>query len=133
MMKTEIRSADWQAFCEQFTRQHRGWLVTVDMESIEHQDVASASTRRRFAHDDPLQALMAVPNPHGTSLLVETGGERTTRVLIDRPVRLRLQQTDEKANAGICIDADDGQTMRLAFRVAAHPETVDGLTPSELG
>lgn len=134
MMETEIRFADWQAFCERFTRQHQGWLVTIDVGSMEpDQDAPPVRTRRRLTNNDPLKAVAAVPNPHGAILLVETGGAPTTRVLIGRPVRLRLQQTDEEANAGICIDADDGQTMRLAFRVAARPETADGLGPSEVG
>lgn len=137
MAEREIRRTEWREFCEGFTRRHRGWIVTV--EALEGGGARRKSRRpegprRRLADGEPLQTLTAVPNPHGMSLLMQVGGaEGTTRVLVSQPERLRVQQTSDGADAGLCIDSADGQTTRVAFRVAAHPEEMNGLSQSETG
>ncbi len=137
MIEREIPRTDWHRFAEEFTRRHRGWLVELDV--FPTKDAAECApaddeAQRQLARGLPLASLMAVPNPHGTSFVLQGGTERrTTRVLVARPKSVRVQKTADEADVGLCIDAEDGQTTRLAFRVASRPDTTNGLAGSELG
>jgi hypothetical protein len=126
MTEREIHPPQWRQFCDRFTQQHRGWPVSVDVlptdEAGERARPEPGRAARDIAHGDPLDALTAVPNPHGTSLLLQIGYDsQTTRVLVDQPVRVRLQQTEGGAHAGLSIDAANGQTTRLVFQAAVPP------------
>jgi hypothetical protein len=144
MAEKEIPYTQWREFCDRFAQQHRGWLVSIDTRQTPgaaqapQTRVAGAEEHeqpgRQVVHDVPLQSLTAVPNPHGTSLLLETGGDsHTTRILVAQPVRVRLQTAPDGADAGLCIDDADGQITCLEFRVAARPELTDGMVDTELG
>jgi hypothetical protein len=47
--------------------------------------------------------------------------------IINRPVRVALEETEEGAHKGLRIDAENGETTLLRFRSPAFPETVDGV------
>jgi hypothetical protein len=126
MVEQEIQPTQWRDFCDRFTQRHRGWLVAVDvldMRAGDGDEAAPQDTKHEVAHDVPLQAFVAVPNPHGASFLLQAGESgRPTRVLVERPVRLRVQQTDGSAGPLLYIDSADGLTTRFAFRAAPGPE-----------
>jgi hypothetical protein len=126
MVEKEIQPTQWRDFCDQFTQRHRGWLVAVDvldMRAGEFDDTAPQDKKQEVAHDVPLQALIAVPNPHGASFLLQAGDSGLpTRVLVEKPVRLRVQQTDGSAAPLLYVDSADGLTTRFAFRAAPGPE-----------
>lgn len=133
-MEKEIKPAEWQEFCERFSRHHGGKIVRID---VMEGPLCGAATSpcdlpREVVHDTPLRILAAVPNPHGTSLFVETGdGGRTTRVLVEQPTCVRIMQTDAGNDAGLCIDAAEGQTTRLTFRAVSPAERTDDLAETE--
>jgi len=131
----EIPRDEWYSFSDRFSRTHRGWLVTVSVDRADPRTRSpqlAAESRPYVVRNVPLGTLAAVPNPHGTSFVLQTSDRGRTRILVEQPRRLRLQTTDEGAEAALCIDADNGRTMRIAFRVVARPETTNGLTDAEL-
>jgi len=135
MVEQNIPRTDWRRFCDQFTHTHRGWLVTINVLSSPAADGTSAGTDSAtdIVHNIPLQTVAMVDDTRGISLVLCTGDQdRTQRVLVKQPVRMRLERTAEGADAALAIDTVDGRTARLAFRVAALPETANGLTEAEV-
>lgn len=116
----EIERPDWSGFLDGFSRQHEGWLVTVEQ-------VSTASSRPAVAARDlPLENVSA--DPDGT-ISVSVGGtpERHLTHIVPRAARLLVEETDEGVDRGIRIDRNYGRSTRVVFRSAVRPEDVDGI------
>ncbi len=111
-MTRELPSAEWRSFLESFTRQHDGWLVTV--ESVRGGD------REVKARGQPLEGVTA----RSPREIVITAGD-TTEVVTDAR-RLRVESVDG-VDSAIEIEQGDGTVTRVAFRTAIAPELVDGI------
>ncbi len=125
MTEQEIEKTRWREFCDEFTRKHHGSLIAVDALETDSARGESPppSADRRPAQNDALQAITAVPNPHGSSILIQAGdGDQKTRVLIEQPVRLRLRQSGDGGDEALHVDGADGRTIRLAFRTAPEQD-----------
>jgi hypothetical protein len=101
MSSPEISRRDWPAALERFSREHRGWLVTVGSSQEE-------------------RALRSVAA--GTDAVVVKLGDEELR--IDAPTAIRVEDTGLEIEAG-------GRVTRLRFRTTARPETLDGIAPAE--
>jgi hypothetical protein len=117
MKEIEIAASERSGFLSGFAQQHFGWLVRLRVRS----DVA----------EQPPTEYSAL-----TSLeLLQNGDIRIG--LAEEPklapsVRsVRLLQTDAGADAGLELVGANDTVVTLEFRVAAHPETIDGILPSE--
>jgi hypothetical protein len=116
----EIERPEWSGFCDGFSRQHEGWLVTVEQISIPSGPSAVE------ARELPLENVSA--DPDGT-ISVSVGGtsERHLTHIIPRAARLLVEETDEGVDRGIRIDGSYGPSTRVMFRSAIRPEEVDGI------
>lgn len=131
----EIPRAQWQSFCEEFSRSHQGWLATL---STIASDVLLANPE---AAEDNIE--IAVNEKLFQGITGETRGDKAELFIslgqrpdhithrISQPQRIRLEQTAEGAHRGLQIDAANGQTILLHFRAAAQLETLDGLSEAE--
>jgi hypothetical protein len=118
----DIPRAEWPAFLERFSREHRAWLATIH------------GVERRTP-------VTCVPSEAITALALEGNGpERTVRLTFRngislcalRPCTVRVQQTDDGSISALEIEAFDDVFVRVAFRVTARPEQLDGVAPGEL-
>ncbi len=133
MKSTEILPHQWPRFCEEFSRQHRGWLVTtsvLERSSDVLVDEMDASHAHRTARDLPFSGLSLEPSRRDLMLLLGEGKLHITEPIAD-VTRIRLLETDEGAHAGLRIDKSDDTGVLLRFRVAARPESLDGVAASE--
>ena len=125
---TDIPAPQWVKFCEEFSQQHRGWLVTT---SIRVQgkpgpgDEAEPAQIHLTARDLPFAGLQALENSQGLNLLLGDGKFRIHEH-IREVTSLHLLETMEGAHAGLRIDKGNGNSLLLNFRVHAPPESVDG-------
>ena len=118
MSVREIPIADWDAFLERFSREHRAWLASVERA---HPDAPS--------HAEVVErALRAIEADALTGIEIRFQ-EATVRV--EAPKTLRVDETDEGAARGLEIEDWSGERVRLRFRVAEPPGALDGLAPLE--
>lgn len=124
MPSVEIQRDDWDAALNAFTRVHDGWLVSLDL-------VDEDGTRTAI-HHLPL-AGVSVDRLHGeTAIVISTARSASDHVthVIAGARRVILRKTDTGADAALEIESRDGAATVLTLRVAALPETVDGVVPA---
>jgi hypothetical protein len=121
MPSIEVHRDSWDATLNAFTRVHDGWLVSVEL-------VSDAGTRTAI-HHLPL-AGVSVDRLHGETAIVisaaRSSSDHVTHV-IAAARRVFLRKTDDGADAALEIESRDGDRTVVKLRVAARPETVDGM------
>jgi uncharacterized protein DUF5335 len=119
---SEIPRPDWSRFLDEFSRAHRGWLMTVEEESPEG--------RRELVREVPLSGVSAALGGSRSDITIIAGPRETEWThRIDFPAALRLKKTPDGAEAGIEADSAGGMRTTIRFRSAVLPETVDGMLP----
>ena len=123
-MKTkEIPRNEWQEFFNIFSRQHEGWLVTLEI-------LGSEIGAQVEEHGLPFEGIVDEENAvQGHEILMMFGAKRDDHIThsISNPATVSLEQTDEGADAALAIESADGVTALLRFRSAVLPEMVDAV------
>jgi hypothetical protein len=128
MSVREIAPADWPSFLEQFSREHRAWLATLER-------VSEGGSRQAELVNRKLDSVTATASgPHAISIMVRFGTEKEPAevVKVDAPAALRVDETRDGAARGLEIEDDRGECTRLTFRVASPPGLLDGVAPGEV-
>ena len=123
-MKTkEIPRNEWQEFFNSFSRQHEGWLVTLEILGSE---IGAQVEERRLAFEGIVDEGDEV---QGHEILMMFGTKPNDHIThsINNPTTVSLEQTDEGADAVLAIKSADGVTALLRFRSAILPEMVDAV------
>lgn len=123
-MKTKkIPKSEWPKFFDSFSRQHEGWLSTLEIFSP---DIGAQVEERELAFegivDEWDEAL-------GNQISIMTGANPDDHIThtIARPTNVSLEQTDEGADVALAITSEAGAVALLRFRSPMLPEMVDGL------
>jgi hypothetical protein len=117
-----VPAVEWGGFLPRFSRRHRGWLAPIHGVSQE-----APLTRVRS------EALDAVRlEPCDSDCLVRVTLANGISLCAPRPRAVRVQQTDEGAEAALEIETASGAFIRVAFRATALPDQLDGVAPGEL-
>ena len=129
-----IPQSEWKAFCESFSQEHRGWLVTlgeVDSSVLKLGPGEGRRAMKVLARNEPLRGIGFEPSPR--QFEVETGmpGESRERHPIPNPLRL-VEERQIQGIRGLRIDRNDGQSNLIEFRVAAREEALDGVAADEM-
>ena len=117
-----IARGDWVRALTGFTQRHDGWLVSLDV-------IRPQGTAQREFENLPLLGVSSDHLTHEGTLAISVSwspGEHLTHI-VRSVARLSIEQTAAGADAALWIDGRDGTRTVLRFRVAALPETVDGL------
>lgn len=111
---------NWQGELDSFSRQHEGWIVSIETRTREGGVAVEA-------HDVPL-AGVSVTSPSAAGVAIAVGGEsgHLTHQVPD-VVSVALELTDSRAERALIIHSGDGTITSLRFRSAMRPEEVDGL------
>lgn len=123
-MKTkEIPKSEWPKFFDSFSRQHEGWLATLE---ILGPDIGAQIEERDLAFEGIVDEWDEVL---GNQIVIMTGVNPEDHIThsISRPTQVSLEQTNEGADAALAIKSADGVTALLRFRSALLPEMVDGV------
>lgn len=123
-MKTKkIPKNEWPKFCDSFSRQHEGWLVTLEIFGA---DIGAQVQERELAFEGIVDEWDEV---QGNQMVIMVGAKPDDHIThrIDRPAEVSLEQTDEGADAVIAIKSEDGVTALLRFRSPMLPEMVDAV------
>lgn len=123
-MKTkEIPESDWSAFFDSFSRQHEGWLITMEV-------VGTEIGAQVQGQDLTLEGITNEHNKaNGNTIITMIGARPDEHIThnIESPTQVSLSQTDEGADAVLAIKSRDNLTTLLRFRSPMLPEFVDGV------
>jgi hypothetical protein len=117
-----VPAVEWCVFLERFSRRHRGWLAT-----IHGVELGLPVTRVRSERLDAV-VLERCDADH----LVRVTFANGVSLCAPRPRAVRVQQTDEGAEAALEVETAAGAVIRLAFRATALPDQLDGVAPAEV-
>jgi hypothetical protein len=116
----EIPRSEWRSFCDTFSRQHEGWVATVEVLSGDMGGQIEAS-------DLPFEAISADlkgSDPDAIEITLGSANNEVTRIA-NRVTKLSFEQTESGEHEGLEIQSADGQKTVLRFRVAQYPEALD--------
>jgi hypothetical protein len=122
MQTVEIQPARWPQALAEFSALHEGWLICVDI-------LSSSIGAQPEVRDLPLVGIVAEPARTGGLITISAAkfdGEQITHV-IHSPTRVRLERTDQGADAAMQIESAEGTTTILRLKTPARPETADGM------
>jgi hypothetical protein len=112
MEPREIAVPDWDPFLDEFSREHRAWLASVER-------AHPGAAPRLEVGEQPLRSIES-DAVYGIEIRFQDGAVR-----VEAPKTLRVD------DAGLEIEDWSGERVRLRFRVAARPGVMDGLAPAE--
>ena len=123
MPTQEIQREEWHKFFDAFSRQHEGWLATLE---IFAPDVGA----QEEAHELPLEGISIASGGSETDAIAinlgKTPEDHVTHT-ITKPEHVWLEQTSGGANAALEIESENQTKSLLRFRSALPPEMVDGV------
>lgn len=121
MPTQEIPRADWKTFLNVFSRQHEGWLSTLEL-------LGSDIGAQREARDLPLEGI-SVTDDDAQEIAISLGNITTDHVThtVLQPTRIWVEQTSEGANASLEIESSENVKALLRFRSPMPAEMVDGV------
>ena len=123
MSTQEIAPEQWKPFLDTFTRQHEGWLVTLEV-------FGSDIGAQQEASELPLEGIsVASGGDERKTIAISIGKDEADHLThtVNAPTRLWLEQTPEGANAALEIESEDQTKTLLRFRSALPSAMVDGV------
>ena len=123
-MKTKrIPRSDWPQFFDSFSRQHEGWLATLEIFATE----IGAQVEE---HEMALEGIVDEWNEAlGNQIIIMMGAKRDDHIThtVAHPTNVSLEQTDEGADVALAITSEGGAVTLLRFRSPTLPAMVDGI------
>ena len=116
----EIPRGEWLSFLDGFSRQHEGWLVTLEVPEAQGGSGVEAENLKFIGitpehsegRDRISIALGKAPDDHLTHFVSD-------------PVRVLCLETTSGEHAGLQIEAADGSRTAVRFRRPVKPETLN--------
>ena len=123
MSTQEIARDEWASFLDRFSKQHEGWLVTLEV-------FAPDLGAQEEATELPLEGIsLSSSGQEPDTIAISVGKEPGDHVThtVTEPERVWLEQTTEGANAALEIESKNETKTLLRFRSAVPSELVDGV------
>jgi len=123
METQEITRDKWVRVLDDFSKQHEGWIVTLEV-------VGATIGDQEEAFGLPLVGIGADVKDGESRIEVMLGGRPEAHVtrIIDGPKRVWLERADEPAHDAVAVESEDGTTTIVRFQHVL-PEAVDRLLP----
>lgn len=122
MPTQEIPRGEWKTFLDTFTRQHEGWLATLEI-------LATDIGAQQEAGDLPLEGISIASiggAPETITISLGRAPDDHISHTISEPTHVWLEQTTQGANAALEIESAEVKTL-LRFRSALPADMVDGV------
>ena len=123
MPTREIPRDEWKTFLDTFTRQHEGWLATLEI-------LGTEIGAQQEARNLPLEGISVASrdgSPETIAISLGKSVEDHVTHTITEPTRIWLEQTSQGANAALEIESVDQVKTLLRFRSALPADMVDGV------
>ncbi|HSB11429.1 MAG TPA: DUF5335 family protein [Blastocatellia bacterium] len=122
MPTQEIPTHEWERFFNEFSRRHRGWLVTIELLQSDLGDQIQAQ-------DLPLEGITLEATEVGEyDIIIMAGASPDARIshTVAMPRRVWVKQNDEGADEALEIESFTGAVL-VRFRSAVLSEAVDDI------
>jgi Family of unknown function (DUF5335) len=119
----EIPRNEWRSFFDAFSRQHEGWLATLEIFSS---DMGAQEPVQDLPLEGVTVSVGADTDEEISISLGKTAAEHVTHN-IEEPTHVWIEETAEGANAALEVESKDQTKTLLRFRAAVRPEFVDGV------
>ncbi len=117
----EVEPRNWMSFLDGFSRQHEGWLASIE--------VSTPGGKLTEVVDRRLRGV-SIDHADGKRRLYVAVGDAPDECLIhvvNTPTQIRFKRTRTGAHQGLEIESADGSTTIVRFRSAMPPEMLDGI------
>lgn len=121
MSMDEIERDRWFGFLEQFGRQHRHWLATMERTDPD-------GRRETLAHEVPLESISLSGEGDVVTFFGGRGKAGPQKEKVKSPSRILLSFREDGAHEGLRIEDSNGSVTDVRFRVTVRPENLNGLT-----
>lgn len=117
-----IPREQWNNFFDSFSRQHEGWLTTLE---VFDNDIGAQEEAREL----PLSGISLSSAKDEDSIALMLGKEPGDHIthIIGEPEQVWVETTSEGVNSALEIEAKDHTKTLLRFRSPILPELVDGV------
>ncbi len=117
----EIEPGEWISFLDGFSRQHEGWLASIEIATAGGRLTETVNRRLRGVSIDHVDGKQRA--------YVEVGNapDQCLTHVIESPRRIIFKRTEVGAHEGLEIVSGDGSTTIVRFRSAMLPEMLDGI------
>ena len=123
MATREIPRENWNSFFDTFSRQHEGWLATLEV-------LGRDFGAQEEAHELPLEGVSISSGTNEAETIAISIGKTPENHIshtILKPAHVWLEQTQDGADAALEIESEDDSKTLLRFRSSVPPELVDGV------
>jgi len=123
MPTQEIPRHEWNNFFDSFSRQHEGWLATLEVLGLE-------IGAQEEAHELPLEGVSigsGTDEPDTIAISIGKTPEDHISHTIIKPARVWLERNNAGADSALEIESEDETKTLLRFRSPVPPESVDGV------
>ena len=122
MSTREITRNEWTSFFDVFSKQHDGWIASLEVLGDEVGAQAEAV-------ELPFEGISVNDKGEPQSLVINLGRSAEDHIshTVQRPQHVWLRQTEEGANDSLEIVEEGNQKTLLRFRSPMLPELVDGI------
>jgi hypothetical protein len=128
----KVSDDDWANFCDTFSREHHGWLVSVEVASPERGGARELMAPKLLAQNLPLQEVREAQHNGDAEIMITVGeGADETSFLVEHVAAL-FETSEAEKDTGMRIDSTNNTSTMLQFRVPATPQDLDGISRSEL-
>ena len=122
MPTQEIPRKEWNNFFDSFSRQHEGWLATLEV-------FGGEIGAQEAGHELPFEGVsVAAEKGKRQDIAISVGKTVEDHIshTIVNPVHVWLEQTDGGADVALEIESEDETKALLRFRSPMPTEFVDG-------
>ena len=123
MTTQEIPRPEWNNFFDSFSRQHEGWLATLEV-------LGTEIGAQEEAHELPLEGVSigsGINEPETIAISIGKTPEDHISHTIIKPARVWLERNNAGADSALEIESEDETKTLLRFRSPVPPESVDGV------
>jgi Family of unknown function (DUF5335) len=122
MSTIEVTRNDWTSFFDTFSKQHQGWLASLEV-------LGDEVGAQREVIELPLEGISVNAEEDPESLIISFGKTPKDHVThtVDRPRHVWVNQTVEGVHESLEFEEEDNQKTLLRFRSPIRPELVDGI------
>ena len=122
MATQSIPREQWSNFFDLFSRQHEGWLATLEV-------LANDMGAQEEARELPLSGVSLSSAKDEDSIALMLGKEPGDHIthIVQEPEQVWVERTSEGVNSALEIESKDQTKTLLRFRSPVLPELVDGV------
>jgi hypothetical protein len=122
MSTREVTRNEWTSFFDTFSKQHEGWLASLEI-------LGDEVGAQQEAIELPFEGISLNAEDEAESLIINFGKTVEDHVshTVERPRHVWLKETAEGAHDSLEIEEEGNQKTLLRFRSPVRPEFVDGI------